>query len=169
MGTERSWHLAQVNIARMKVPIDDPLMESFRAQLDTINALAEASPGFVWRLQTAAGNATDIQAFDDPLLLFNMSVWQDTDALHAYTYRSAHTGPLRARREWFESAQAPSFVLWWIPASRLPTIEEAKEKLKLLAERGPTGEAFTFRDRFPPPDEVEGARTIDAPATQPAP
>jgi len=89
MGFGKNWHLAQANIARMKVPIDDPLMESFRAQLDTINALAEASPGFVWRLQTAAGNATDIQAFDDPLLLFNMSVWQDTDALHAYTYRSA--------------------------------------------------------------------------------
>ena len=157
MGSDRSWHLAQVNIARMKVPIDDPLMESFRAQLDTINALAEASPGFVWRLQTAAGNATDIQAFDDPMFLFNMSVWQDTDALHAYTYRSAHTGPLRARREWFEPAQAPSFVLWWIPASRLPTIEEAKEKLKLLAERGPTSEAFTFRDRFPPPDSGVGA------------
>jgi len=169
MGSDRSWHLAQVNIARMKVPIDDPLMETFRTQLDTINTLAEASPGFVWRLQTAAGNATDIQAFDDPLLLFNMSVWQDVDSLHAYTYRSAHAGPLRARRDWFEPAQAPSFVLWWIPASRLPTIEEAKERLRMIAERGPSREAFTFRDQFPPPDGVEGALAIDTPGTQRAP
>jgi predicted RNase H-like nuclease len=155
MGSDRNWHLAQANIARMKVPIEDPLMEPFRAQLDAINALADASPGFVWRLQTAAGNATDIHAFDDPLLLFNMSVWRDVDALHAYTYRSAHAGPLRARREWFEAAKIPSFVLWWIPAARLPTIEEAKEKLKKIADRGPTSEAFTFRDRFPPPESPE--------------
>jgi len=155
MGSDRNWHLAQANIARMKVPIEDPLMETFRAQLDAINALAEASPGFIWRLQTAAGNATDIHAFDDPLLLFNMSVWQDVDALHAYTYRSAHAGPLRARRDWFEPAQAPSFVLWWIPAGHLPTIEEAKAKLKLIAARGPSSEAFTFRDRFLAPESAE--------------
>jgi len=165
MGSDRNWHLAQANIARMKVPIEHPSMDNFRAQLDAINALADASPGFVWRLQTAAGNATDIQAFDDPLLLFNMSVWQDVDALHAYTYRSAHSGPLRARREWFEPAHAPSFVLWWIPASHVPTIEEAKEKLRLIAERGPTSEAFTFRDRFAPPDTgVDTASAVSSTA-----
>ena len=98
-----------------------------------------------------------------------MSVWQDVGSLHAYTYRSAHTGPLRARRDWFEPAQAPSFVLWWIPASRLPTIEEAKERLRMIAERGPSREAFTFRDQFPPPDGVEGALAIDTPGTQRAP
>jgi Domain of unknown function (DUF3291) len=154
MGADNSWHLAQANIARMKVPIEHPAMDNFRAQLDTINALADASPGFVWRLQTASGNATDIHAFDDPQTLFNMSVWRDIDALHAYTYRSAHSGPLRARREWFEPAQAPSFVLWWIPALPIPTIEEAKARLALIAARGPSPEAFTFRDRFPPPDRL---------------
>jgi uncharacterized protein DUF3291 len=154
MGPDRHWHLAQANIARMKMPIEHPSMENFRAQLDAINALAEASPGFVWRLQTAAGNATDIHAFDDPLILLNMSVWQDVDALHAYTYRSAHSGPLRARREWFDPAQGPSFVLWWIPAFHIPTIDEAKATLKTLADNGPTCEAFTFRDPFPAPDRA---------------
>jgi Domain of unknown function (DUF3291) len=166
MAVDRNWHLAQANIARMKMPIEHPSMESFSVQLDAINALADASPGFVWRLQTAAGNATDIHAFDDPLLLFNMSVWQDVDALHAYTYRSAHAGPLRARREWFEPAQAPSFVLWWIPASHTPTIEEGRERLQTIAAGGPSSEAFTFRERFSPPERIAAAGVIEGVARE---
>ena len=149
------FHLAQANIARMRAPIDDPSMESFRSQLEGINALADASPGFVWRLQTEYGDATAIRAYDDPLILFNMSVWESRESLQAYTYRSPHVGPLRDRREWFEPLDGPTFVLWWIPAGHVPTIEEAKAKLTLLSELGPTPEAFTFRVHFSPPGETE--------------
>ena len=146
-------HLAQANIAWMRAPIEHPSMESFRVQLESINRLADQSPGFVWRLQTDAGDATGIRAFEDERILFNMSVWGSVRALHAYTYRSAHADVLRARRTWFEAPSGPGLVLWWIPAGSLPTVDEAKAKLRLLAERGPSERAFTFRQVFPPPGE----------------
>lgn len=146
-------HLAQANIARMRAPIEHPSMESFRVQLESINRLADESPGFVWRLQTDAGDATGIRAFEDERILFNMSVWESVRALHAYTYLSAHAAVLRARRAWFEPTSGPGLVLWWIPAGTLPSIDDAKARLKLLAERGPSASAFTFRQVFPPPGE----------------
>ena len=143
-------HLAQANVARMRAPIDDPLMASFVAQLDAINALAERSPGFVWRLQSDGGDATDIRAFEDPMLLINMSLWESVEALHDYVYRSDHVGLLRARRDWFVPNDGPVLVLWWVQAGELPTPEQAVEKLALLQANGPTPEAFTFRHRFGP-------------------
>jgi len=143
--------LAQANVARMRAPLEDPLMEGFRSQLERINALADRSPGFVWRLQSDEGDSTSIRAFDDPMLLFNMSVWESLESLHAYVYRSDHVRPLRARRAWFEPMAAPSLVLWWIPAGHVPTVEEARAKLDLLRERGPSPEAFTFRHAHPAP------------------
>jgi hypothetical protein len=144
------FHLAQANIAHMRAPLEDPIMEGFRSQLDRINAVADASPGFVWRLQTADGDATGIRAYEDPRILFNMSVWESVEALHGYVYRSEHVGPLRNRRLWFEPVGAPILVLWWIPAGHRPTIDEAKSRFALLAERGATSEAFTFRHPFAP-------------------
>jgi len=144
-------HLAQANLAWMRAPLAHPSMDSFRAQLERINRLADESPGFVWRLQTDAGDATGIRAFEDELVLFNMSVWESVSALHAYTYRSDHADVLRARRDWFDAPRGPSLVLWWIPAGTLPTVDEAKARLALLAERGPSALAFTFRQAFPPP------------------
>ncbi len=158
METPR-FHLAQANVARMRAPLEDPVMEGFRSQLDRINAIADRSPGFVWRLQTAEGNATGIQAYEDPLVLFNMSVWESIEHLHAYVYRGEHAGPLRGRREWFEPPQGPILVLWWIPAGHIPSVDEAKEKLEALKQRGPTPQAFTFRDPFPPP----GGSAVRAP------
>jgi hypothetical protein len=146
--------LAQANIATMRAPLEDPIMEGFRSQLDRMNALADGSPGFVWRLQTDAGNATGIRAYEDELILFNMSVWESIDALHAYVYRSAHAGPLRARRQWFVPTAGPTVVLWWIPAGHVPSIEEAKERIAWLQARGPSPEAFTFRSAYPPPGEA---------------
>ncbi len=145
------YHLAQANIAWMRAPIEHPSMESFRVQLAGINRLADESPGFVWRLQTEAGDATGLRAFEDERILFNMSVWDSVQALHAYTYVSAHAGVLRARRAWFDAPKGPGLVLWWILAGTLPTLEEGKAKLRLLAERGPSEQAFTFRRVFPPP------------------
>jgi hypothetical protein len=143
-----AWHLAQVNIARAQAPLDDPLLADFMAKLDAVNALAERSPGFVWRLQDDTGNATDIQAFDDPRMIVNMSVWDSLETLFDFTYRTAHTGVLARRREWFERLGGPHLALWWMPAGTLPSVTEAKERLAHLAQHGPTARAFTFKQRF---------------------
>ena len=148
-----AYHLAQLNVGVVKGAIGSPVMAEFVANLDRINALADRSPGFVWRLQTDEGNATAIHAFDDPNLLMNMSVWKDLDSLNAYVYRSAHVEIMRRRREWFERMTQAFFVLWWVPAGHRPTIPEALARLELLRGRGPTRDAFTFRDPFPAPDE----------------
>ncbi len=150
MVSGASVHLAQVNVGRLRAPIDDPLIAGFVAQLDTINALAEASPGFIWRLKDESGNATTITAFDDPRMIINMSVWESLEALRAYVYRSDHTQVLARRREWFEKMDGPHMALWWIPAGTLPSVDDAKRCLEMLAARGPTAAAFTFRDRFTP-------------------
>lgn len=151
MVSGSEFHLAQVNVGRLLAPIDDPLIADFVAQLDAVNALADASPGFVWRLKDESGNATAIPAFDDPRMIVNMSVWQSLEALRDYVYRSDHTKVLTRRRDWFEKLDRPHMALWWIPAGTLPTVEDAKRRLRILAERGPSADAFTFRDRFPAP------------------
>ena len=151
------FHLAQVNIGRLLAPIDDPLIAEFVAQLDAVNALADASPGFVWRLKDESGNATTIPAFDDPQMIINMSVWESFEALRDYVYRSDHTKVLTRRRDWFEKLDRPHLALWWVPAGTLPTVEDAKRRLLILAEHGPTPDAFTFRDRFPAPVAAQAA------------
>jgi len=147
------FHLAQVNIGRFRAPIDDPIMEGFRIQLDPINALADSTPGFVWRLQTEDGNATAVRPdAADPLMAINLSVWESIDALQQYVYRSAHVGPLRDRKQWFEPMEGPILALWWIPAGHIPTVAEAMDRLQHLKEHGPTVHAFTFRSPFAAPD-----------------
>ena len=158
------YHLAQVNIGRLRAPIDDPIMEGFRTQLDPINALADSTPGFVWRLQTGDGNATAIRPYaDDDRMAINMSVWQSLDALQQYVYKSAHVGPLRDRKQWFEPIDGPILALWWVPAGHIPTVAEAKDRLALLRQHGPSPAAFTFRKPFPPPDaETDVDSAVDA-------
>src|SRR5918992_2595191 len=147
-----TWHLAQLNIGRLRAPIFDPALADFVANLDPINALADATPGFVWRLQTEEGNATAIRPFaDDELMAINMSVWESMEALADYVYRSAHTAFLRRRSEWFERLRDVYVVLWWIPAGTLPAVDEAVARLDHLRTYGPTPEAFTFRQPFPHP------------------
>ena len=119
------FHLAQVNIGRFIAPIDDPVMEGFRSQLDPINALADASPGFVWRLQTEDGDATALRPYPDERVLINLSVWADLDALRGYVYRSAHAAVMRRRREWFERFEGVFVALWWVPAGHRPSVAEA--------------------------------------------
>ena len=147
-----TWHLAQLNIGRLQAPVEDPATAEFMANLDPINALAEASPGYIWRLQTEEGNATAIRAFHgDDLMILNMSVWGSVEALADYVYRSGHTPFLQRRRVWFERLSEIYLVLWWIPAGTLPTIDEALARLDRLRAFGPTPEAFTFRHSFPHP------------------
>lgn len=144
-------HLAQVNISRLIAPIDAPETADFAAALDRINALAEAAPGFIWRLVGDGGNATDIAAFDDPAILINLSVWESPDALAAFAYRTAHVEIMRRRDEWFHKTET-YLALWWIPAGGLPTAADARRRLETLARLGPTPEAFTFKTRFPAPE-----------------
>jgi len=145
-------HLAQFNVARLRAPLDDPASAGFVAGMTLMNDLADRSPGFVWRIaEDGADDATGIRPLD-PDTIITMSVWESLEALRAYTYQSAHLDFLRRRREWFEPADRPAaLVLWWIPAGRTPTVDEALERLDLLGAAGPTPEAFTFRRPFPAP------------------
>lgn len=145
------WNLAQINIGRLVAPKEDPRVTGFFAELDRVNALAEASPGFVWRLQDEAGDATAIQPTPDPLLIVNMSVWTDADALFAFVYRSAHTPVMAQRRAWFERFDGAFQALWWVSAGSEPTIEDGFARLWRLDRFGPTEQAFTFKARFPAP------------------
>lgn len=145
------YHLAQLNIAQMAAPLDDPLMAGFVAQLAAVNALADISPGFVWRLQEASGDATALRVFNDPLILINMSVWESIESLSAYVYQGAHRAVLQRRREWFRRADGPTTVLWWVPAGHQPSVEEAKDRLDRLRVQGPTVTAFTFATSYPIP------------------
>lgn len=152
-----AYHLAQCNIARLRAPLDSPLLGEFVAALEPVNRLADGSPGFVWRLQTEDGDATSIRAFDDDMLIVNMSVWESVGALADFTYRSGHRDVLRRRRQWIEALDAPHLVLWWIRAGTFPTVVEAKERFEVLGARGPCPGAFTFGSPFPAPD-VAGAK-----------
>ena len=154
--------LAQANIARMIAPLEDPVMAGFVEQLDFINSVADRSPGFVWRLETEAGDATAIRAFQDERILLNMSVWTSLESLYDYVYRSEHLQPLHNRRQWFERVSGPHLVLWWIPHGHRPTVEEAKERMEWLAARGPSAQAFTFREPFSAAgDPLDLVRRID--------
>jgi len=144
------FQLAQVNIGRIKAPLESETMSGFVTRLDEINALADRSPGSVWRLQTEAGNATYLRPYDDDRILFNMSVWETIEDLQAFVYRTVHAELLRQRHEWFSKFESAYAALWWVPAGHLPSIDEAKKRLAYLEEHGPTKFAFTFRATFPP-------------------
>jgi hypothetical protein len=149
------WQLAQVNVAILRAPLDSPPLADFVALLEPINALADRSPGFVWRLQTEDGDATAIRAFEDDRIIVNMSVWESLEALGDFVYASGHLGVLRRRREWFATMAEAHVALWWVPAGTTPTVAEAARRLDRLRERGPSPEAFTFREPFPPPGASE--------------
>jgi hypothetical protein len=146
-----SYQLAQLNIAAMKAPLESPSMADFVANLVRINALAQASPGYIWRLQDEAGDATAFRPVGDEVLV-NLSVWRDVQALSDYVYTSAHTEMLKRRQEWFSKVSAAHIVLWWVPAGHRPSVEEAAERLALLREQGTSAQAFSFRQAFAAPD-----------------
>ena len=145
-------HLAQLNIARAKYSLDAPEIKDFVDNLDVVNATAEQSEGFVWRLKDESGDATSIQAFDDPSLLINMSVWTSPDSLKDFMFRTHHRDFMRRKGEWFEKLNEDSYVLWWIEEGHIPTAEEAKARLQHLREHGDSPYAFTFKANFTPDD-----------------
>lgn len=155
------FHLAEINIGRLAAPLDSPQLKDFVDNLDRINALAEASPGFVWRLTGEGNNATDIRPFDgDPMMAINMSVWTDIAALGAYVYRSDHVPIMRRRREFFEVPTEAFMALWWVPAGHAPSIAEGIERLEHFRRCGPTPFAFSFREPFTPADSGEPAAPV---------
>ncbi|MFJ3620029.1 DUF3291 domain-containing protein [Streptomyces iakyrus] len=144
------YELAEVNIARLKAPLDSPQLKDFVDALDPVNADADAADGFVWRLQSESGNATDVPVFGDSWLILNMSVWRDADSLTAYMYQGRHREMLARRREWFERVEEAMVTLWWVPAGHRPTVAEAESRLLHIRTHGPTPYAFTLRTQFPP-------------------
>ena len=147
-------HLAQLNVGRLRAPMDDPMIDDFRTSLDRVNALAEASPGYVWRLQDESGNATGIKAFGNDLDILNLTVWESVDALAEFTYRSAHVELLRRRREFFEAPTTDIVCMWWVTEGTVPTVEDAIARLEHLRAHGPSPVAFTFRHRFAPESDA---------------
>jgi hypothetical protein len=159
------YELAQMNVARLKAPLDSPQLADFVEALDRINAIADRSDGFVWRLQDESGNATALHPMGEDIIV-NMSVWRDSRSLQAFVYRSDHAGVMRRRREWFEKMDL-YFVLWWVPRGHRPTAEEGIERLEQLRCRGPSADAFTFGNLFPAPgsgDPVPGSLDTPCPA-----
>ena len=143
-------HLAQVNVATLRAPMDDPLIADFAAGLDPVNAAGEAAPGFVWRLADDSGNATSIQAFDDPLRIVNLTVWESVEALRAFAFQGLHRDFLRRRAEWFDPTKSAT-ALWWVPAGRLPTVDDAVRRVAFLDRFGPSPHAFRMVGPAPRP------------------
>jgi len=152
------FQLAHINIARMRGGFDDPVMAEFVARLDAVNAIAEASPGFVWRLQAEDDTALALSVFRDPKILFNVSVWESIESLRAFSYAGAHLDVLRDRQRWFLKPDRAHLALWWVPAGHRPALEEGRDRLLLIDRLGMTSEAFTFQRPFPAPATV-GAGT----------
>jgi hypothetical protein len=161
------YHIAQVNIGRMKGQLEGPVMSGFVARLNEINALADRSPGFVWRLQTPEGDATYLRPYDDDRILVNMSVWESVDALRHYVYKSAHAELIRSRQEWFEKFVGAYAALWWVPLGHRPSVDEAKKRLAYLDKYGPTEFAFPFKTIFQPDEQFQ--KSIDWTSFQPCP
>ncbi len=148
-------HLAQLNIAKAKYSLEAPEIKEFVDNLEPVNNLAESSEGFIWRLKDEDGDATSIQAFSDPDIIVNMSVWSSTDTLKNFMFRTHHRNFLRRKKEWFHNIPEDSYVLWWVPVDHVPTIEEAVEKLDFLRSNGDTPYAFTFKSNFSASEFIE--------------
>jgi Domain of unknown function (DUF3291) len=146
-----TFHLAQCNIVKLKAPLDSPVVADFVAALDPVNALADAAPGFVWRLKTEDGDATSIRVFEDDQILLNMSVWESLEALRQYVYHGGHHEVLRQRRQWADRFDGAQSAMWWIPAGEVPDPSEAVARLERLERDGPTQHAFTFQRPFDAP------------------
>lgn len=144
-------HLAQFNVARIRHDLDDPRMAGFVAGLEPVNRLADAAPGFVWRLKDDTGNSTAVRPYPDPRVLVTLSVWRDLASFQAFAYSGVRALALARRDEWFEPPPEPSLVLWWLPAGALPTVEEAVERLEALRAHGPSATAFTTTRVFAAP------------------
>jgi hypothetical protein len=154
MAADSGYQVAQVNIAMPVEPVTSARLAEFVELLEPVNALADAAPGFVWRLQTDDGDATGIRAFGDDRLIVNMSVWESVEALTSFVFGTFHAEVMRQRREWFTQIREPYTVAWWLPTGSVPTIADAEDRLDALRRHGPTPYAFTLLRSFPPQESV---------------
>ena len=148
------YHLAQLNLGLFRAPLDSEELAEFAAALDPINAIAESTPGFIWRLKDEDGGSSsfvEVPGADDPLWAPNMSVWQDLESLKHFMYKSGHASYLRRRTEWFQKPDRPINVLWWIPAGEIPTLADAVRRLDDLIENGPSEQGWSLTKTFDPP------------------
>ena len=156
-----TFQLAQVNVSRLAAPIDSPQLASFVSRLDEVNALAEAAPGFVWRLKgEGSNNATSVPMYDDTRIIVNLSVWDSIEALRAFAYAGAHLEVFKQRRDWFSHMKEAATAMWWVPAGHVPTVAEARERLDHLRAHGPTAFAFPFGAPFPSPAVPDTAASV---------
>ena len=147
-------NLAEINVARLLHPLADPRIAEFVDNLERVNALAELSPGFVWRLKDETGNATQIAAYDDPLIIVNISVWTSPEALYDFAYRTMHRRFVQRRKEWFDLFGAAYLALWWTEEGRFPDVADGQRRLAHLERFGPTAHAFNFRKPFPATEDA---------------
>lgn len=147
------YHLAQVNIAKMKADIDDPIMQDFVDNLEGVNSIADDSPGFIWRLETDEGDATSLRVFEDNMLLVNMSVWESIDDLKKFVYETFHVEILKRKKEWFDKFDGVYQVMWWVKAGTIPDVDDARARLAYLQNHGESEHAFNFRRSFAPAEQ----------------
>jgi hypothetical protein len=147
-GRRERYHLAEVNVAVLREPLDAPATADFVAALEPINQLADHSPGFIWRLQTPEGDATSIRVFDDDRIIVNLTLWESLETLWAFTYASRHLDMLRRRREWFHRMAAAHLALWWVPAGHIPRRWRAWRRCGATAPR-PRRSPCASRSRLP--------------------
>ena len=153
------YHLAENNLAWMRYPFEDPRMTGMRDEIDRINRLGDRSPGFVWRFETPAGDATDVRVLDDPRILFNLTIWETVEDLRRYVYRTEHVEFFRRRREWFLPPPNEPVALWWVPEGERPDVDEAMARIERLWRDGPSPEAFTLKQVYEP-DGAPAARPV---------
>ena len=165
----------------MRYPFEDPRMAGMRDEIDRINKLGDRSPGFVWRFETVAGDATDVRVLDDPRILFNLTIWETVADLRRYVYRSEHVEFFRRRREWFLPPPREPVALWWVPEGERPGVDVAMARIERLWRNGPSPEAFNLKQVYDPDGRpvvravreehsmgAVGTRDRGAPAARPA-
>jgi hypothetical protein len=140
-----SHHLAQLNVGRIRYPLDDLRMADFTTNLALVNGIAERSAGFVWRYVDESGNATDTRPYADPRIIINFSVWESVEALERFVWQTVHKRFYGRRTDWFEHFEGPSVVLWWVPVGHRPGVEEAVARLEYLKKHGPGDHAFDWQ------------------------
>ena len=137
-------HLAELNIGKFKYPTTDARMAGFMDNLDRVNALAERSAGFVWRLKGDNNNATDFRVGDDYAV--NLSVWTDAKSLENYVFKTVHAQFYKRKAEWFDLMEKPHMVFWHVPEGHLPSLAEAMDRLENYEKNGATEAAFGWAE-----------------------
>ena len=156
MKSKTTHHLAQINIAKLIAPLEDPLIKEFRESIDFVNQVGSESPGFLWIYKADDGSSSSYEEnlYEDPLIVVNYTLWENYESLHHFVFNTVHSYFLKNRKRWFSKLEQPHVAMWWVPAGTIPTIEDAKEKLAQLEKNGPGPEVFTMRKRYSATGEV---------------